>query len=41
MSETRKMDTQGAFRKPKSIICNRYALLGTVSECAVLFIVQW
>jgi len=50
MLETRKVDkrpitrkdTQGAFRKPTSIICNGYVLHKECSgyECIVLFIVQ-
>jgi len=36
--DNNKQDTQGAFRKPTSIICNRYALLRTGSQCVVLFI---
>jgi len=44
MLETRKVDnnrkdTQSAFRKPTSIMRNKYALLK--SGCVVLFIVQW
>ena len=29
---------QGAFRKSTSIICNKYVLLRTGSECVILFI---
>jgi len=35
-------DTHGAFRKPTSVICNKYALLIRMfQKRVVLFIVEW